>query len=166
MSSVTGNPEPDSVKMDRIIAQLTTMNNRLNAHDQRIVRTEKFHSGDEEDHEPQGSPDRRRHGGTEEGIFSGGRGNGPRRHDRIGPREPNLNFPHYDDELDPLPWLNKCEGYFRGYLTLLEDKVWMVRRRNGTTSCSVISASSLSRALSNAPTCASARPSAPTHLGS
>ena len=125
MSSVAGDPEPDSVKLDRISALLTTMNNRLNAHDQRIARTEKFQSGDEEDHELQGSPDRRRHGGTEEGSFRGGRGTGPRRPDNSGPREPNLNFPHYDGESDPLPWLNKCEGFFRGYRTLQEDKVWM-----------------------------------------
>jgi hypothetical protein len=63
MSSVAGGPEPDSLNLDHIIAQLTTMNNRLNAHDQRIARTEKFQSGDEENHEQQGSPDRRRHGG-------------------------------------------------------------------------------------------------------
>ena len=49
MSSVAGDPEPDSVKLDRISALLTTMNNRLNAHDQRIARTEKFQFGNDDD---------------------------------------------------------------------------------------------------------------------
>jgi hypothetical protein len=36
-----------------------------------------------------------------------------------------LSFPRYDGASDPLPWLNKCEGFFCGYRTLEEDKVWM-----------------------------------------
>jgi hypothetical protein len=27
--------------------------------------------------------------------------------------KPKLNFPRYDEESDPLPWLNHCE-FFRG----------------------------------------------------
>jgi hypothetical protein len=42
-----------------------------------------------------------------------------------GPREPKLTFPRFDGESDPLPWLNKCDGFFRGYCTLEEDRVWM-----------------------------------------
>jgi hypothetical protein len=34
--------ETDSAKLDRILAQLATMNNRLDAHDKHIARTEKF----------------------------------------------------------------------------------------------------------------------------
>ena len=40
------------------------------------------------------------------------------------PRRPKLNFPHYDGNGDPLPWINKCVTYFRGMSTLEEEKVW------------------------------------------
>jgi hypothetical protein len=36
-----------------------------------------------------------------------------------------LNFPRYDGESDPLPWLNHCESYFRGTRTLPTKQVWM-----------------------------------------
>lgn len=45
MSSVMGDPKTDSTKLDRVIAQLATMN----AHDQRIARTEKFQFGNDDD---------------------------------------------------------------------------------------------------------------------
>jgi len=35
-------PETDSAKLDRILAQLTTINKRLDSHDRRIARKEKF----------------------------------------------------------------------------------------------------------------------------
>jgi hypothetical protein len=38
---------------------------------------------------------------------------------------PKLNFPRYDGESDPLPWLNRCESYFRGTRTLPTKQVWM-----------------------------------------
>ncbi|CAO2145806.1 unnamed protein product [Urochloa humidicola] len=34
-----------SAKLDRVLAQLTTVNNRLDAHDRRIARTKKFQAG-------------------------------------------------------------------------------------------------------------------------
>jgi len=40
-------PETDSAKLDRILAQLTTINKRLDSHDRRIARTEKFQAGDD-----------------------------------------------------------------------------------------------------------------------
>jgi hypothetical protein len=42
-----------------------------------------------------------------------------------GYRRPKLNFPSFDGETDPLPWLNKCETYFRGMCTMVEEKVWI-----------------------------------------
>jgi hypothetical protein len=36
---------------------------------------------------------------------------------------PKLNFPRYDGESDPLPWLNRCESYFRGTQTLAAEQV-------------------------------------------
>jgi hypothetical protein len=39
---------------------------------------------------------------------------------------PKLNFPSFDGESDPLPWLTKCASYFHGMRTMEEEKVWMV----------------------------------------
>jgi hypothetical protein len=38
---------------------------------------------------------------------------------------PKLNFPRCDDESNLLPWLNRCESYFRGTQTLAAEQVWM-----------------------------------------
>lgn len=37
---------------------------------------------------------------------------------------PRINFPQYDGKSDPLPWLNKCDTYFRGMSTWEDEKVW------------------------------------------
>jgi hypothetical protein len=36
-----------------------------------------------------------------------------------------LDFPTYDGGGDPLPFLNRCEHYFRGQRTVEEEKVWL-----------------------------------------
>jgi hypothetical protein len=36
---------------------------------------------------------------------------------------PKINFPRYDGESDPLPWLNCCEPFFRGTRTLAAEQV-------------------------------------------
>jgi hypothetical protein len=38
---------------------------------------------------------------------------------------PKINFPRYDRKIDPLPWLNRCESYFRGTLTMVAEQVWL-----------------------------------------
>jgi hypothetical protein len=38
---------------------------------------------------------------------------------------PKINFPRYDGKIDPLPWLNRCESYFRGTLTMVAEQVWL-----------------------------------------
>jgi hypothetical protein len=38
---------------------------------------------------------------------------------------PKLNFLRYDGETDPLPWLNRCESYFRGTRTMAAEQVWL-----------------------------------------
>jgi hypothetical protein len=38
---------------------------------------------------------------------------------------PKLNFLRYDGESDPLPWLNRCESFFRGTRTMTAEQVWM-----------------------------------------
>jgi hypothetical protein len=36
-----------------------------------------------------------------------------------------LDFPMFDGGGDPLPFLNRCEHYFRGQRTLEEERVWL-----------------------------------------
>jgi hypothetical protein len=38
---------------------------------------------------------------------------------------PKLKFPRYDGETDPLPWLNRCESYFKGMRTMAAEQVWL-----------------------------------------
>ena len=47
------------------------------------------------------------------------------RHEQGGFHRPKLNFPSFDGESDPLPWLTKCTSYFRGMRTMEEEKVWL-----------------------------------------
>ena len=139
-------PETDSAKLDRILAQLTTINKRLDSHDRRIARTEKFQAGDDGDDDAEAdasekedaSKERRNPGGGGGGGGGddgggGGGGRGPYRPrgnqhadgNWRRPREPKLSLPKYDGETDPLPWLNQCDTFFRGCRTLEEDKVWL-----------------------------------------
>jgi hypothetical protein len=37
----------------------------------------------------------------------------------------NIDFPTYDGGGNPLPFLNRCEHYFRGQRTIEEEKVWL-----------------------------------------
>jgi hypothetical protein len=48
----------------------------------------------------------------------------PNRYKLGGFSRPKLNFPSFDGEFDPLPWLTKCASYFRGMRTM-EEEVWM-----------------------------------------
>jgi hypothetical protein len=36
-----------------------------------------------------------------------------------------IDFPTFDGGGDPLPFLNRCEHYFRGRRTLEEERVWL-----------------------------------------
>jgi hypothetical protein len=36
-----------------------------------------------------------------------------------------LRFPKYDGSEDPLPWLHRCEQFFRVVRTLENEKVWL-----------------------------------------
>jgi hypothetical protein len=75
---------------------------------------------------------RRGSGGTAHG--GGARGNngvlgdghfGRDRGDDSGTYGPKINFPSFDGESDPLPWLKKCATYFRGMGTQADERVWM-----------------------------------------
>jgi hypothetical protein len=39
--------------------------------------------------------------------------------------QPKIKFPRYDGDSDPLPWLNRCESYFRATRTLQVEHVWL-----------------------------------------
>ncbi|KAL6640841.1 hypothetical protein ACP70R_021964 [Stipagrostis hirtigluma subsp. patula] len=96
----------DSQKLDRLMAQMTTMNTRMDNFGLRLTRTEKTIAGDD---------------------------NRPRLHAlpcvtmeaAAAAAAALINFPHYDGEADPLTWINKCESYFRGMRTMPEEKVWL-----------------------------------------
>lgn len=36
-----------------------------------------------------------------------------------------LEYPTFDGKEDPLPWLNRCEQFFRGQCIPEEDRVWL-----------------------------------------
>ncbi|KAK8460295.1 hypothetical protein SEVIR_2G309232v4 [Setaria viridis] len=139
MADLGNGPATNSAKLDCIIAQLSTINNRLDAHDHRITRTEKFQTGGDDSEitgkVPPGGERRasgRGGGGSgDDNGNSGGYDGAPRdrytRHDGAWrqPRPPKLSFPKYDGETDPLPWLNSCDIFLRGHGTMDEEKVWM-----------------------------------------
>jgi hypothetical protein len=116
-------------KLDRLLAQVTTMNKRMDTHDQRLARVEATIA------EPTDA-DLLPNADAESGAFScwndrnrgGSRGSGGGGHTQqqdSGYRRPNVSFPNYDGESDPLTWLNKCATYFRGMRTPMEERVWM-----------------------------------------
>jgi hypothetical protein len=134
----------DSEKLDCIMGQLTTMNHRLDTHAQRITLLEQ--EPPTQTDSPRGQPlpsmtlpigpaleshvgaGNTSSRGSDGGYVSGRRGilGGHRdRHDG-GPHRPNFSFPHYDGDSDPLPWLNKCDTYFRGTGVHQDERVWQV----------------------------------------
>jgi hypothetical protein len=172
MSGVETDPDSlsNSGKLTCILAQITTINTRLDSHGQRLTLLEKTvtdqaailamvagadHSGAGSFGDqvlPAGSSGAKGAGGSATGTvgqgvkISGGtvlptgrRGQGgssgqgtldsghfPRdRSDDAGSHRPKINFPNYDDESDPLPWLNKRSTYFRGMGTAPEELIWM-----------------------------------------
>lgn len=116
-------------KLDRLLAQVTTMNKRMDTHDQRLARVEGtiaeptddgfLPNADAESGAFSGWNDRNRGGSR------GGGGGGHTQQQDSGYRRPNVSFPNYDGESDPLTWLNKCATYFRGMRTPTEERVWM-----------------------------------------
>ncbi|XP_022680786.1 uncharacterized protein LOC111256682 [Setaria italica] len=139
MTGPKDDPETNSTKLDRILAQFSIINSCLDSHDRRIARTEKYQAGDatyEGAMEVPPDEARRNPGGGggngdgtdgHDGSFGGPYGGrAPRHHDGPErPRPPKLSFPKFDGESDPLPWLNQCNIFFRGHQTMEEEKVWM-----------------------------------------
>jgi len=124
-------PLTDSQKLDRILAQITTINKRLDTHDLRLSRLEKQKVEDNAEQSPEDPKTEDSGRGPRGSGRGGGGGGGPfNRHYRRDddwrrPHRPKLSFPHYDGESDPLPWLNKYDSYFRGCRTMDEERVWL-----------------------------------------
>lgn len=151
MSGVTNDPSTlcDSAKLDRILAQLTIVNSQMDSHDQRIARLEDSSVGI-----TTAAPQDTTASAQNEVVHPdaqalvtkavnrdanmGGSGINNRLHAtgnvwRMTPPRPKINFPHYDGESDPLPWLSKCDTYFRGMRTWEYDKVWQASLHEGVT---------------------------------
>jgi hypothetical protein len=123
MSGVDHDPaktSSDSAKLDQILAQLSTINSRLDLHGQRITLLEKRPIDEQLPESSETGP----RTAAPVGVMHS-TGSAPRdRVDDGGYRRPNVSFPHYDGESDPLSWINKCETYFRGMRTPPDEKVW------------------------------------------
>jgi hypothetical protein len=130
--------------LNNIMVQLTSINNRLNLQGSTLARHAQLLDGVEGSVASGATPSPQN--GTASGVPATGAGNGggtgmtdevvPRTH-QPPPRDYHddlrnsfhrlkLNFPRYDDDSDPLPWLNRCESFFRGTHTLAAEQVWMV----------------------------------------
>jgi len=114
----------DSQKIDRLVAQLSTMNSRMTDMSTRLAQFER--SLDDNDDNGGAFHQRVPHRGCGRGRGGDGGFPGGRDNDRhAGSRLPKISFPKYDGESDPLTWLTKCESYFRGMRTLEMEKVWL-----------------------------------------
>lgn len=131
MSGLKIDPQTLSVhdKLYCLLAQVTTINHRVDTHDKRFARLEK-QPMDAESSIPvlvDGTEtDNSGNGGGGGGIRGGGHGGGGHTShwDFGGPLKPKPSFPKYNGETDPLPWLNKCDTYFCCMRTAEDEKVW------------------------------------------
>lgn len=101
MSGVDHDPaktSSDSAKLDQILAQLSTINSRLDLHGQRITLLEKRPIDEQLPESSETGP----RTAAPVGVMHS-TGSAPRdRVDDGGYRRPNVSFPHYDGEFDPL----------------------------------------------------------------
>jgi hypothetical protein len=132
--SATTNPESQANLADTlntIMAQLTSIDSRLDLQGATLARHAQLLGGIEGSTAPNNNPlnqiiagvDGAVHGSGTSGGIGGTEGHTHNPHPpprdyrddlRNSFHRPKLNFPHYDGESDPLPWLNHCESYFRG----------------------------------------------------
>jgi hypothetical protein len=130
--------------LSTILAQLTTINKRLEIQSEAISRHDRILDGSSGVGGPARSPDKTTkttnsaNNGTGSANGAGNGTNGDtasllghahqrdlREDFRNSFHRPKINFPRYDGETDPLPWLNRCESYFRGTRTMLAEQVWL-----------------------------------------
>jgi hypothetical protein len=130
--------------LSTILAQLTTINKRLEIQSEAISRHDRILDGSSGVGGPARSPDKTTKTANSASNGTGsanGAGNGTNgdtasllghaqqrdlRDDfRNSFHRSKINFPRYDGETDPLSWLNRCEFYFRGTRTMLAEQVWL-----------------------------------------
>ena len=101
MSGVDHDPaktSSDSAKLDQILAQLSTINSRLDLHGQRVTLLEKRPIDEQLPESSETGP----RTAAPVGVMHS-TGSAPRdRVDDGGYQRPNVSFPHYDGEFDPL----------------------------------------------------------------
>jgi hypothetical protein len=140
MSSTPDNQLPDATNparqddltatLNSIMAQLTTISNRLDLQGTTLAKHALLLDGVEGSVATGGRSPAPNGAGSNPGTTGGA---APRNH-HPPPRDYHddlrnsfhrlkLNFPRYDGESDPLPWLNRCESYFRGTQTLAAEQV-------------------------------------------
>jgi hypothetical protein len=114
----------------KTLAQITTINGRLDTHDTRLACMEAEKWMETELSEGFAA----QHTGARGNDVGGGNfGHREDHHDEGGPRRHKPKFPSYDGESDPLPWLIKCETYSRGMNTMADERVWHPSPTNGTS---------------------------------
>lgn len=143
----------------KTLAQITTINGRLDTHDTRLACVEAEKWMETERSEGLAA----QHTGARGNDVGGGNfGHREDHHDEGGPLRHKPKFPSYNGESDPLPWLNKCETYSRGMNTMADERVWHPSPTNGTMPWSTTTTSCRGHASLTTSTYASGRRSAPT----
>jgi hypothetical protein len=126
--------------LTQILGQLATINKRLEIQGELLARHDNILMSGDGSATPMGphptSTASANKTGETAGAGSGGGKGGLFGHNNPSPRDhnadlrnsfhrPKLAFPRYDGESDPLPWLNRCESFFRGTRTMSAEQVWM-----------------------------------------
>jgi hypothetical protein len=110
---------------NNIMAQFTTISNRLDLQGSTLAQHAQLLEGTKGSAASGATPPSQ-HGATSSVLAT----HHPPPHDyrddlRNTFHRPKINFPRYDDNSDPLPWLNRCESFFGGTRTLAVEQVWM-----------------------------------------
>jgi hypothetical protein len=132
--------EDVTTALTQILEQLATINKRLEIQGELLARHDNILMSGDGSAIPMGpqptSTASANKTGETVGTGSGGGKGGLFSHNNPSPRDhnadlrnsfhrPKLAFPRYDGESDPLPWLNRCESFFRGTRTMAAEQVWM-----------------------------------------
>lgn len=101
-------------------AQLSTINNRLESHNTRLAR-----GRDDQDRRRRQPEGGRRRGSCDNRAAMPSNPDATCATKHVGvPRFHKLDFLTFDGKDDPLPWVSRCERFFRGQRTM-EEKVWL-----------------------------------------
>jgi hypothetical protein len=125
--------------LSTILAQLTTINKRLELQSESIARYDQLLGDTNGSTAPKITADKASGSGTTDnggGSSHGTSGDNFLANNQPSHRDyqeelcnsfhrPKLSFPRYDGETDPLPWLNRCKSYFRGTHTMNAKQDWL-----------------------------------------